>query len=33
VQIDPTPELKAGMAAIVHLDTNGAPAAGERGRR
>lgn len=31
VQIDPTPELKAGMAAIVHLET--APAAGAGARR
>jgi len=35
VRIDPSPELKAGMAAIVHLDTGmgGAPAAAERGPR
>jgi HlyD family secretion protein len=30
VQIDPTPELKAGMAAIVHLETAPAAAGGRR---
>jgi HlyD family secretion protein len=33
VQIDPSPELKAGMAAIVQLGTAGAPAAADAGGR